>query len=166
MELRTAILAEHSRQQMHRIVEYIGNDADKFHELMQLFLHNEYRVSQRASWAVSNCIQKHPEFAQKYLQQMLDNLKNPVHDAVVRNTIRILNMVDIPEQLHAQVINFCFEFVAAHTTPKAVKAFSLSVLNKLSAVYPELKTELKCLIDDQLPTAGAAFKSRAKKIKL
>jgi hypothetical protein len=166
MHLRAAILEEHSRKQMLRIVDYVGNDKTRFKALMQLFLYDEYRVSQRAAWAVSNCIQQHPELTEKYLPILLDNLKNPVHNAVIRNTIRILDMVEIPKKLHAQVINICYEYVAGRSTPIAVKAFSLSVLHKLSKIYPELKTELKSLIEDQLPTATAAFKSKAKKIKL
>lgn len=166
MNLREAILEEHSKSQMLRIVDYIGKNANRFHELMQLFLYNEYRVSQRAAWAVSNCIQRNPSFAKKYLHVLLDNLQNPVHDAVVRNTVRILDMIEIPEKQHPQVMNICYEYIASAGTPVAVKAFSLSVLHKLSQKHPELKNELKILIEDQLPTATPAFKSKAKKIKL
>ena len=165
MNLRDTILEKHSKDQMLRIVAYVGNDKRKFDELMQLFFEDEYRVSQRASWAVSHCIQKNPLFAKKYLPLMLDNLKNPVHDAVVRNTIRILQLVEIPANLHAQVMDICYQLVSTHTTPVAIKAFSITVLSNLSQIYPELKNELKTLMEDQLPTASPAIISRAKRIK-
>lgn len=165
MNLRDTILEKHSKDQMLRIVAYVGSDKRKFDELMQLFFEDEYRVSQRASWAVSHCIQKNPLFAKKYLPLMLDNLKNPVHDAVVRNTIRILQLVDIPTNLHAQVMDICYQLISTHTTPVAIKAFSITVLSNLSQIYPELKNELKTLMEDQLPTASPAIISRAKRIK-
>lgn len=165
MNLRNLILEKHSKEQMLLVVDYVGNNKKKFDELMHLFLFDDYRVSQRASWAVLHCIQKNPSFAKKYLPMMLDNLKNPIHDAVVRNTIRILDIVEIPENLHAQVMDICYELVTKNTSPIAVKAFSIGVLTKLSKLYPELKNELKAIIDDQLPTASPAIKSRAKRIK-
>ncbi len=164
MQLRDIILEKHTKQQMLRVVDYIGNDKKRFDELMQLFLFDDYRVSQRASWAVLHCIQKNPAFAKKYLPLMLDNLKNPVHDAVVRNTVRILDLTDIPENLHAQVMDICFELVNKNQSPIAVKAFSIGVLTKLSKQYPELKNELKAIVDNQLPFASPAIKSRAKRI--
>ena len=164
--LRDEILKEHSKAQTLKIIDFIGTDKQKFDALMQLFLYDEYRVSQRAAWPVSLIIEKHPELAKKYLPKMLDNLKNPVHDAVRRNTVRILYHIDIPEKLHAQVLDICFAFVQKRETSVAVKSFSIDILDKLSKQYPEIKNEIKILIDDQLPTATAAFKSRAKKIKL
>ncbi len=166
MHLRNTILKEHSKKQILRIVDYVGNDKSRFDDLIQLFLHGEYRLSQRAAWAVSICIEQHPELAEKYLTQILDNLKNPVHNAVVRNTVRIFDQIDIPEHLHARIMNICYDYVVDRNTPFAIKAYSLGILHKLSHTYPELKSELRGLIDDQMPTATAAFKSRAKKIKL
>ena len=165
MNLRETILEKHSKEQMLRVVNYVGDDKKRFDELMQLFFLGEYRVSQRASWAVSHCIQKNPTFAQKYLPQMLDNLKNPIHNAVVRNTLRVLDLVNIPKQLHAQTLDICFNFISKHSTPIAVKAFSIGVMQKLSNIYPELKNELKSLIENQLPNASPSFISRAKRIK-
>lgn len=165
MQLRNVILEKHSKQQMLSIVEYVGNNTTRFDELMQLFLYDEYRVSQRASWAVLHCIKDNNKFATKYLPLMLENLKNPVHDAVIRNTMRILDIVEIPEDLHAQVMDTCYTLVTNQQSSIAIKAFSIGVLTKLAKIYPELKIELKAIIDDQLPTASPAIKSRAKRIK-
>jgi hypothetical protein len=45
-----------------------------------------------------------------------------------------------------------------------VKAFSLSILSNLSADYPEIRGELKIIIEEQWEHATPAFRSRAKKI--
>ena len=47
--------------------------------------------------------------------------------------------------------------------PVAIKAFSLTVLQKLAKKYPEIIPEIKLIIEEQLPHQSAAFKSRAKK---
>ena len=44
------------------------------------------------------------------------------------------------------------------------KAFSLTVLQHLAALYPDIKPELRLVIEEQWEQAAPAFRSRAKKI--
>jgi len=55
MDIREALLAEHSKRQTMKIVRYINGDPARFAELMKLFLGDTYRLSQRAAWAVNYC---------------------------------------------------------------------------------------------------------------
>jgi hypothetical protein len=76
----------------------------------------------------------------------------------------VLEGIDIPKKLHGKVMNVCFQFIENPSTPVAVKAFSLTVLHKLSKYYPEIKQELKVIIEERMETETAAFKTRGKKI--
>src|SRR5688500_13978112 len=165
MDLHQAILKEHSKAQTEKIVKYVGNNPERFAELMKLFLGNEYRVIQRAGWPLSYCVEKHPELIKPYFKQSMDQLQKPAgHNAVHRNIVRLLQAVDIPKRYHGQVMNTCFEFIASNETEVAIKAFALTVLQNLSAVYPEIKPELKLIIEERWPYVTAAFHSRARKI--
>ncbi|MEO6252171.1 MAG: hypothetical protein ABIO79_02665 [Ferruginibacter sp.] len=165
MNLREEILKEHSKAQCTKIVNWVGADQKRFDALFDLFLNEEYRIVQRASWAVSNCVMAHPGFIHKHWLKLINNLKKPgLHDAVKRNSIRLMQDIEIPEKYHGQVMNTCFEYMESPTETLAVKVFSMSVLGKLAKKYPEIKTELKLLIEDQLPHQTAGFKSRGKKI--
>ena len=46
----------------------------------------------------------------------------------------------------------------------AVRVFSMSVLARIAHDQPELKNELKIMIEDQLPFGSAAFLARARKV--
>jgi len=165
MNLREEILKEHSKAQRDKIIEWVGDAQLRFDELFRLFLIDEYKVSQRASWPVSNCVEVYPEFIQHHLEELLQNLEKPnLHDAVKRNTVRILQEIPIPEKYHGQVMNICFGYVENPTEAVAIKAFSLTVLGNLAIQYPEIIPEIKLLIEDQLPHQTAAFKSRAKRL--
>lgn len=165
MNVREEILKEHSKAQCTKIVNWIGDDQKRFDALFYLFLNDEYRVVQRAGWPVSNCVIAHPGFIHKHWLKLVNNLKKTgLHNAVKRNSIRLMQNIEIPEKYHGQVMNICFEYMASPTEPLAVKVFSMSVLGKLAKKYPEIKGELKLLIEDQLPHQTAGFKSRAKKI--
>ncbi|MFX8778192.1 hypothetical protein ABTM50_20175, partial [Acinetobacter baumannii] len=65
-----------------------------------------------------------------------------VHTAVIRNAVRVLETIEIPEQYHGEVMNRCFAFIEDPTIPVAIKAFSLTTLFNLSRQYPEIKHEL------------------------
>ncbi|THU38013.1 hypothetical protein FAM09_15110 [Niastella caeni] len=165
MDLLKTIQKEHSKTQCGKIVRYVGNDKERFAELMQLFLKGEYRVTQRAGWPLSICVEHHPELINPWFKQILPLLKKKdAHIAVVRNVVRLLQFVTIPKRFHGQVMNDCFEFVADNDTAPAIKAFSLTILENLANEYPDIKPELKLIIEERWPYETAAFKSRARKI--
>ena len=165
MDLERSLRKEHSKTMTDRIVAWIGSDKDRFALLMELFLHSEYRVTQRAAWPLSYCVRAYPGLITPWFKTVLDNLNKKGHPvAVVRNTMRLLQDVDIPKKYHGRVMSTCFEFIQAHETPIAVKAFSLTVLEHLAASYPEILPELKLIIEEQWEQAPPAIRSRAKKI--
>ncbi|HEX7903159.1 MAG TPA: hypothetical protein VF487_04700 [Chitinophagaceae bacterium] len=165
MDLRKTILAVHSKAQSDKIVKWIGSDQQRFDELFNLFITDEYRVVQRAAWPLSYAAEAHPSFITKHFSGLVKNLGKPgLHDAVKRNTLRILQDIPIPKKFHGEVMNFCFAYITNPKEKPAVKAFSLTVLQNLSRQYPEIKNELKVIIESQWENESAAFRSRAKKI--
>jgi len=165
MNLREELLKEHSKANCTRIVNWIGGSAERFSQLVDLFVNDEYRVVQRAAWPLSYVLEAHPELAEKHLPLLLDNLdKAALVAAVKRNTIRALQTVPIPEKYHGIVMNHCFNYISDPAEKAAVKAFSLTVLENLSKTYPDIRGELKLIIEDAIPNESPAFISRAKKI--
>jgi len=163
MHLREEILKEHSKTHCNKIVEWIGKDQKRFDELFELFLNDEYRVTQRAAWPLSYSAIAHPGFMNKNLLRLINNLKKPsLHNAIKRNSVRLLQYITIPEKYHGEVMEICFRYVESPTEAVAIKAFALTVLGNLSKQYPEILPEIKLLIEEQWPHQTAAFKSRAK----
>ena len=147
------------------IAEYACSSPEFFKELMQCFFDNEYRLAQRAAWSVSWAARKKPEYIKPYIKELVAQLsRTDVHDAVIRNSIRVLEAIKILEELHGDVMNACFAFIERPSTPVAIKAFSLTTLFNLSKIYPEIKNELKLVIENNFENETAAFKSRGKKI--
>lgn len=164
MNIRAEILTEHSKQNALRIAQYIGNDSKKFSELIDCFLGKEYRVTQRAAQVVSNCADKHPELLLPHLDNIISNLQSPVHIAVKRNTLRVLQDMELPDHLLGPAADICFKILESGSEPVAVKVFAMAVLANICQKVPELKNELRILIEDQMPYSSAAFKSRGSKI--
>lgn len=165
MDLRQTILAEHSKANCNRIVKWVGDSQKRFDELFHLFLNDEYRVVQRAAWPLSYCTEENPQLIKKHLGKLIKNLKRPnLHDAVKRNTVRLLQNISVPKRLHGELMSLCFEYISSPDEAVAIKVFSLTILQNFSRQYPEIKNELKLIIEEQWEHESAAFKSRAKKI--
>jgi hypothetical protein len=165
MNLREQILKAHTKANCDKIVKWVGDDQQRFDELFSLFLNDEYRVVQRSAWPVSYCVALHPQFIKKHFAKLVKNVKKPgIHDAIKRNTVRLLQYVEIPAKYQGEIMDLCFRYISSPDEAVAIKAFSLTVLQHLSRQYPEIKNELKVIIEERWDLETAAFKSRAKKI--
>lgn len=165
MNIRAEIEKEHSKEQALRIARYAVQSSRHFKELMACYTDPDNRLSQRAAWSVSWAAKHKPAMITPFIGLLVKRLQEPnVHPAVIRNAVRILEDIDIPEQFHGDVMNSCFGFIEDPAVPAAIKAFSLTVLFHLSQQYPEIKSELKLIIEERWDTETAAFRSRGKKI--
>jgi hypothetical protein len=165
MHLRKTILAEHSKAQTEKIIRWVGSSQQRFDELFDLFLHDEYRVTQRAAWPLGYCARKYPSLINRHFGKLIKNLqKKDLPDAVKRNTVRLLQDMNIPRRYHGDILNTCFAFIASNEEPVAVKAFSLRILENLLPLYPDIRNELKLVIEERWEHETAAFHSRARRI--
>ena len=166
MDIRKAICKEHTKDQAQMIADYAINNPESLNELMECFFDDHFRICQRAAWPVGIIGQQHAHVLMPFLSEMVRNLDNPKHDAVIRNTIRTLQYVDIPEDLQGEVYEKCFIYLIGHKYPTAIKAFSSTVLVNIAMELPELKEELIIAIEEQIPFTTVGFVNRAKKLLL
>ena len=164
MDLHTALLQEYSKAHTLQIATYIGADEQHFAELMDLFLHTNYRVAQRAARVVDHCVATHPALIQPYLAVLAQQLSKPVHDTIKRNTLRLLQYIPLPEALWGEVADSCFGFLMNANTAIAIKVFSMTVLLQIVRQVPDLKHELKLVLEEQLPYGSPGFVNRAQKV--
>ncbi len=164
MDIKAEILKEHSKEQTIKIASYIGNNQNRFDELIALMLKGEKKVAQRAAWIMNYCVEAKPDIINPHIEELLHNLQNPVHDAIKRNTLRALEYIEISEDLMGLIAEICFEFLDSTKESIATRVFSMSALYKVCQKEPGLSNELKLVIEDHYPHGSAGFKSRAKRI--
>ncbi|HKQ74593.1 MAG TPA: hypothetical protein VJ810_12955 [Blastocatellia bacterium] len=165
MDIRQALMDEHSKRQTMAIVDFIGNDAKRFAELMKLFFAGDNRLTQRAAWPMNYCAERHPELIYPYLPKLLDCLKrDDMHDAVKRNVVRLLQYIEIPRRLIGKVYAHCVDLIDDAYEPVAVRAFALTVAARIAKSEPDLMNELRLIVRKHLPHATVAFQKRAREI--
>jgi hypothetical protein len=165
MNIRAALAAEHSKRQTMKIVEYVGADPLRFKELMKVFLSDEYRPVQRASWSVNCCVENHPKLALPYFAKLISFLeRDDVHTGAHRNILRMLQFVDIPSRHRGRLFDICTRFLDDLSRPVAVRVFALSVAAKIADGEESLINELRVLADKSIPHSTIALRVRANRV--
>jgi hypothetical protein len=163
--LKILLEEEHSKRQSDLIIEFIGDDAQKLDALAKHFLGNEYKLAQRAAMPFGNIARTNSKCIEPYLKDAILKINSSnVHDAIIRNVTRILAEIEIPEDIEGITLDLCFQQLENPKSAIAIKVFAMTAIFNLSAKYPEIKPELKLLIEMQLPNGSAGFISRGKKI--
>ncbi len=143
MDIAKRLEQEHSLTLTNAIIKYVGDDKQRFKELMTVFLNGEYRITQRAAWPMSYIAIDHPKLIYPYLDRLIKLLTRPGnHPAIPRNILRFFQEIEIPEKHEGALVDACFKLIVSAESPIAVKAFAITVASGICKKYPELKQEL------------------------
>jgi hypothetical protein len=167
MDIRDELLTARSQSKKlaNEIAQYACTSKTAFEEMMNCLFSQDYKLAQRAAYCVSKAAKLRRDLIQPYYETLVDLLKRTdIHVSVVRCCVSILQESDLPEPLHGEVMDTCFNFIQDRKAPIAVKAFSLTILHNLSKIYPEIKNELRMIIEESMEYETPAFKSRGMKI--
>src|SRR5690606_16722218 len=106
------LLKDYSKAQMLRITSFISNDEAYFEKLMYLvFKSQDAKVRQRAAWCMSNVFDIYPYLIYPYIATLINMLDEAdLHDALKRNTLRVLQSINIPEHLQGKALELCYNF--------------------------------------------------------
>lgn len=164
MDIEKELLKGHSKAVTDKIVRHVGASQSSFNKLITIFLKGPYQITQRAAWPLSYCVKNYPFLIGRHYSSILKILSKPgIHDAVKRNIMRLLQFVEVPVKHQGPVIEHGFRLMDPKE-PVAVRVFAMTVVANLARQHPDLKKELKLVIEDQLPFGSAAYRSRSKKI--
>jgi hypothetical protein len=165
MDIREALVAEHSKRQTLAIVRYVGRDSKRFRGLMDVFLCGEYRLVQRSAWSVNYCVEKNPQLIRPYYGKLIETLeREDVHDAAHRNIFRMLQFVDIPDRYAGTIYDLAVRFLDDPRQPVAVRVFALAAAAKIAHGERALLDELRLITDKHSAHATVALRVRARRV--
>jgi hypothetical protein len=150
MDIHQALLDEHSKEQMQKIARFIGTDKVRLGNLMKLVLANEPKISARASWAVIHTTLKNPSVLNPWIKKMIAMLSTTSDSSVKRNLLRMLDEMKIPHNLQGEMLAIGYELLVSVKEPVAVKVFAMTVLCNLAIEHPDLKPELRLVVNGLL----------------
>lgn len=106
-----------------------------------------------------------PVLLEPWHERMIASMSRvPVHGAVKRNVLRMYECIEILPRLYDALAEFGFSCLADAQEDVAVRCTAMAVLGKICQAVPDLKPELRLLVEEYYEHGSAAFKSRARKV--
>jgi len=166
MNIQQSLIDSRSKENIILIRDYIGEDTERFDELMQVFLNGEMRLVQRSIWVVTHVVMLHPTIVAPYVDDLLKEMEQPRHSGVLRNTMKMFADVEVPmtEDQYGKAVSFAFDYLENPQEAIAVKAHSMGFLWKACAKEPDLAPEFKMLLEENMSYGSSGVRARAKKI--
>lgn len=153
-----------SRQHIDYVAHCIGDSEKEFGRLMTIVLHGREPVVQRAAWAMDACLEAHRELLSPYVETLIEALPQFSNNGVIRQVVKALAIYDIPEEYEGQLADFCFCRLQSAEAPVAVKVHCMQILANITVQHPDLASELRTVIIEQMPRNSVGFASRGRKI--
>ena len=157
--------AEHSKAQTMFLVRWIGHDAERLAALLDVFMGDDYRLTQRSAWVVRYVGEQAPYLLEPRLPQLVAMLRKPdVHPAVQRNVLNVFEAIDMPIAVQDELADCCFQYLADPQAAAALRASAITILDKICQRVPELRPELRLLLEEHWEHGPASFRSRARRL--
>ncbi|MAT53353.1 MAG: hypothetical protein CMN32_02650 [Saprospirales bacterium] len=147
------------------IRDWIGNDADRFSELVGIMLSGDKVLSSYAAWAFSHVVEERPWLINPHLETLIANLDEPGNtDSVIRSTVKALANVDLPEQVQGLALQKCFDLLMDPAVPVAIRVHAMQTVFNISKNEPDLLRELKAVLEEGMETGSAGYRARGKRL--
>ena len=136
--------------------------------LLEACVSTDVHIQQTAGAVLGKIIDLDEEILVPHLSILLKNAKSNPHDAVKRATMRVLQTIEIPEELEGDVFDLAVGYVSDFREAVAIRAFSMTVARRICERYPPLRQELLPIVREffeQKSSAGILARAR-KELKL
>jgi hypothetical protein len=154
-----------SAAQKKKAVSHIGSNASRFRVVIEEFFKGPYRYTQLIAGALEEAVKRHPELLLPYLKRFLVQLdQKGNYPAMTRNILRMLQHIDIPASFQARAVNSALRIMQDPAELVAAKVFAMTVMANIATRQPELKNEVRSVIESQYPYSTPAFRSRARRV--
>lgn len=164
MDFVAQLQKEHSRANTDLIANSIGNKPEALKKIIDIIYTETAPLPQRASWLLAVVNDKYPELLLPHISRFSKTVNTFTIDGIKRNMLSVLEKHKIPKNEQGKLVDVCFNYLLSPEETVAVKVYAMQIIANICLEHPEIKNELKVVINDQLPKNTAAFYSRAKKI--
>ena len=165
-DIKAEILLSYSKANTVRVAELIDRDENLFRKLFRIYADmNDLDLAKRAAWVLGHSIRLHPYLINPHINKLIKLISEPSqHDAIKRNGLKALELTSIPEKHYGKIADMCFKIISSGKEAIAIKAYSIGILDKIGEDIPEIRQELKLILQDLMPYESAGFQSRARKV--
>lgn len=160
-----AKLVDSSRAIADILTQDVGNDQERFTEMLQLTLCDEYPLSMRAARIVALCVENYPALINPHITPVINRLPGLRTEGVVRGMLKLFaeNSPELSEEQTGILIDLAFTWLEDSRKAIAIRYYCIEIILTQCATYPELKNELAIILKNLSndPSPGISSRSKA-----
>jgi len=145
------------------VVAYVGNDPDRFSELMTGLTDDRPVVRMRSADAIEKVTRRHPKLLQAHQASLSQQLHRAIQQEVRWHLAQLMPRLTWTEDEAADIVQMLTDWIDTETS-NIVIVNSLQAIFDLSAMHSRFRDELKTLLETQIEIGSPAVKSRSKKL--
>ncbi|WP_214824918.1 hypothetical protein [Exiguobacterium sp. s28] len=165
MDIREVLSGGDLRSVGHvdEVVTFVGNDPDRFSELMTVLTDDRPVVRMRSADAMEKVTRHYPALLQAHQASLFEQLQIATQQEVRWHLAQLMPRMTWTEEEVSDIVRVLTDWIAAETSAIVI-VNALQAMFDLSAMHPRFRDELKALLETQLAAGSPAVKSRAKKL--
>jgi len=133
-------------------------------DVVKALSQKDYSSVYNASWILAHCFTEHPDLYQSEYTPLLLHAADAfkAKSGIKRNVLKVFQSVELMGKQIETVIEFAYNTLENLQSETALRAFSITILERYIQYFPELIPDLIFILERELPNAGAAFTVRAR----
>ncbi len=153
-----------SKQDALFLAEYIANNPAVIKLVFEMMGNDSNKKAWKAAWLLDHVYLEKPDLINSHIDTMIKLFMQSHCDSTRRILGKLLSLYDITNRVDGNFVNTCFDMLISETVAVAVKVHAMQLLFNISQTYPELRAELKLILEEQITNNTAAFKARARRL--
>lgn len=162
-ELSVSLKENNTDVNRKKWVTYIIDNEIKLTDLLPL-IHAERQVAMRFSWLVGELCEQKPKVVSPCIVYFFSNRNKIQIKNFDRSLAKMFWLCGIPKKIDGVVVDELFEWLMDPKITVSTKSYALYALNNFAIAHPEIKNELRLVIEDQLGKNSVSFEKRAMKV--
>lgn len=155
MDLAKQLAKAHSRANADLILDWLYKNQARTQVLMELVKSKEvdFKIIQRAAMVLGDLGRACPDWLLPYHADLLDLVHAYDHPALPRAVTRYfseLPLAKINEENQGRLLDMSFAYLGNPQATVTVRVFSMATLLKFTKLYPELRDEVKTMVEEVL----------------
>ncbi|ASS50094.1 MAG: hypothetical protein A3D31_11025 [Candidatus Fluviicola riflensis] len=159
-QLRLSFREDDSDANLRKWGKYISENDIDLKDLLGLLDEDRF-TAMRFLWLTGGLVEIDPQRvapAISYFFSKRHTINVPNYD---RSVAKFCSLAGIPAEIEGEVVDLLFQWILDPKVITTTKTFAVLALYNQSQKYPDLKNELRIVIEDQLDKNGVSFEKRA-----
>lgn len=162
-QLRFSFKEDDSDGNLRKWARFITENNVDIQDLLGLLDEDRF-TAMRFLWLMGGLVEIDPERVAPmfpYFFEKRHTITVPNYD---RSLAKFCCLAGIPEEIEGEVTDALFQWILDPKVSTSTKSFAVLALFNQTQKYPDLKPELRMVIEDQLDKNGSSFEKRAGKV--